>query len=244
MYVMIPFSNVGVLLLHEKKVQDKYQFIPIDTAQNENITPDFIRLNPFGKVPVLIHEGKVVADSLKIAQFLDKQQQSTMNSIDLNSEQDNIIKKVDSWRQVRLLAIGKGKKTPHEKNPIIEQQLFKARQQIITYQQDHPDLYDAYQIRLKTHDDRAKVLLDHDVYLQHVKNWYQLLDQSEQFLKKNQPYLAGSQFTLVDIYAISFLFWTQHKLDQPQVVFDSRPYLKHYYDLQLKRPSVQNAFFL
>ncbi|CAO3638760.1 unnamed protein product [Cunninghamella blakesleeana] len=242
------FSNVGVLLLNEKRVQDKYQFINVDTANNENITPAFIRLNPFGKVPVLIDEGKVVYDSLTIAQFLDGKLKEENDIIHLRSENKDVINKVDSWRQVRLLSLWKGQKIcpinqdSHTNDNTMERQLFNARQQILKYQQDNPDLYDAYQIRLKTHDDRSKVLLDHDTYLKHLQAWQQLLDASDCYLK-NQPYLAGQQFTLVDIYAISFLYWSQQKLDHPQLVFESRPYLKKYYDLQLTRPSVNRAFF-
>lgn len=222
------FSNVGVLLLCEKGVRSQYALTPID-MQYENNTAAFLRLNPMGKVPVLIHDGQAIPDTLAIAQFLDP-------SNDLFSHDDEAVALVERWRQVRVLALWMGKKSPGQDTTTVEAQLKKAREGI-----DQGET-----VRLAAHDDRAHVLLSHTAYLHHRQQWQRLLDDSEDALAQHQPFLSNKDcFSLVDIYATSFLFWYLQKVDpSAETVFTGRRFLEQYYYRQLERTSVRNAFNL
>ncbi|CAO3597605.1 unnamed protein product [Absidia cylindrospora] len=228
------FSNVGALLLWEKGVQQHYTLTAIDMKQGQNITPEYMRINPAGKVPVLIHNGQSIPDSLAIAQFLDTQYSSN----DLGSMDDKVIATVEQWRRVRVLALWMGKKHPNQDTTTLTAQLNQSRQRVLDYQQQnsHGDV-DAYNIRLGTHDDRAHVLLDHPTYLHHKQQWRQLLDTTNAMLA-HQPYLMGERWTLADIYATSFLFWTIQKVTPPSTIFAHRQSLEQYYYRQLDRNSV------
>src|SRR5579863_5396254 len=48
-----------------------YDLVQIDIAKGENRHPDFFRLNPFGRVPVLVDEDTTVYDSTIINEYLD-----------------------------------------------------------------------------------------------------------------------------------------------------------------------------
>lgn len=48
-------------VLHEKKVS--FDFVPIDLAKNEHKSPEFMAIQPFGQVPVLVRLAIVVFTS-------------------------------------------------------------------------------------------------------------------------------------------------------------------------------------
>jgi glutathione S-transferase len=48
-----------------------YETIPVDLAAGENRRAEFLRLNPYGRVPVLVDEDVVIYDSTIINEYLD-----------------------------------------------------------------------------------------------------------------------------------------------------------------------------
>lgn len=48
----------------------KFGFAPVDILARENLTPDFLVLNPFGKVPVFVHGDTVIRQSHDALRYL------------------------------------------------------------------------------------------------------------------------------------------------------------------------------
>lgn len=59
-----------LLVLAEKDIPYTDRFL--DFAQFQQHDPEFIRINPRGQVPVLIHDGKVITESTVICEYLDE----------------------------------------------------------------------------------------------------------------------------------------------------------------------------
>ncbi len=57
------------LVLAEKELS--YETVFVDLMNNAQRSADFLRLNPYGKVPVLIDEDEVIYDSTIINEYLD-----------------------------------------------------------------------------------------------------------------------------------------------------------------------------
>lgn len=68
-YPDCPFCQKVRVVLAEKDLE--YEKIFVDLRRQEQKTPDFLRLNPCGKVPVLIDEDEVVYDSTVINEYLE-----------------------------------------------------------------------------------------------------------------------------------------------------------------------------
>lgn len=68
-FLPCPFGQKVRVVLAEKGLS--YDLIQIDLAQGEQRRPDFRRLNPFGRVPVLVDEDITVYDSTIIAEYLE-----------------------------------------------------------------------------------------------------------------------------------------------------------------------------
>jgi glutathione S-transferase len=59
------------LVLAQKNLEWKSH--PLNLLTFDNLRPSYIRLNPKGVVPTLIHGSKVITDSVTIARYLDEQ---------------------------------------------------------------------------------------------------------------------------------------------------------------------------
>jgi glutathione S-transferase len=58
------------IVLAEKNLP--YEIVPVDLRAQEQKTPDYLKLNPYGKVPVLTDDGTVLYESCIINEYLDE----------------------------------------------------------------------------------------------------------------------------------------------------------------------------
>jgi glutathione S-transferase len=58
-----------IVVLEEKKLP--YEKVPVDLKKMEQKKPDFLKLNPYGKVPVIIDGSTVLYESLIINDYLE-----------------------------------------------------------------------------------------------------------------------------------------------------------------------------
>ena len=73
LYDAVPSSNSDrtKIALHEKGLA--YNRITLDLAKKDQKRPEFLKLNPYGKVPVLNDGGKILFESCIINEYLDEQ---------------------------------------------------------------------------------------------------------------------------------------------------------------------------
>jgi len=68
-YPDCPFCQKVRVVLAEKDLE--FEKIFIDLRKGEQKTPEFLRLNPYGKVPVLVDEDEVLYESTIINEYLE-----------------------------------------------------------------------------------------------------------------------------------------------------------------------------
>jgi glutathione S-transferase len=68
-FLPCPFGQKVRIVLAEKSLS--YELVSVDITRGEHRRPEFLRLNPYGKVPVLVDEDTVVYDSTIISEYLD-----------------------------------------------------------------------------------------------------------------------------------------------------------------------------
>jgi glutathione S-transferase len=64
-----------IVVLEEKKLP--YEKVPVDLKKMEQKKPDFLKLNPYGKVPVIIDGATVLYESLIINEYLEEKYPET-----------------------------------------------------------------------------------------------------------------------------------------------------------------------
>lgn len=68
-YPDCPYSQKVRVVMAEKDLE--YEPVLVDLRKNEQRAPDFLKLNLYGKVPVLIDEDIVIYDSTIISEYLE-----------------------------------------------------------------------------------------------------------------------------------------------------------------------------
>src|SRR5499426_607882 len=68
-FLSCPYGQKVRIVLAEKSLN--YDLLAVDLTQNEHRRPDFLRLNPFGRVPVLVDDDTAVYDSTVINEYLE-----------------------------------------------------------------------------------------------------------------------------------------------------------------------------
>jgi len=68
-YPGCPFGKKVRIVLAEKELE--FDSVQVDLAKGQQRSDEFRRLNPFGKVPVLVDEGSVVYESTIINEYLN-----------------------------------------------------------------------------------------------------------------------------------------------------------------------------
>ncbi len=68
-FLSCPYGQKVRIVLAEKALS--YDLVSVDLAQHENRKPDFLRLNPFGRVPVLVDDDITVYDSTIINEYIE-----------------------------------------------------------------------------------------------------------------------------------------------------------------------------
>lgn len=58
------------VVLAEKNLP--YEIVPIDLRKQEQKTPEYLKLNPYGKVPVLVDDGTILYESCIINEYLNE----------------------------------------------------------------------------------------------------------------------------------------------------------------------------
>lgn len=73
LYDAVPSSNSDrvKIVLHEKGLS--YDRVTLDLTKKEQKEPEFLKLNPYGKVPVIDDGGKILFESCIINEYLDEQ---------------------------------------------------------------------------------------------------------------------------------------------------------------------------
>lgn len=68
-FLPCPYGQKVRIALAEKALT--FELVPVDLTQHENRKPEFLRLNPLGRVPVLVDEDATVYDSTIINEYLE-----------------------------------------------------------------------------------------------------------------------------------------------------------------------------
>ena len=183
---MSPCSQKVRIVLAEKGLEwTKHH---VDLAQKENLRPEYLRLNPIGVVPTLVHDGKPVIESSVICEYLDDVfPEPSFKPADsyLRAQMRLWMKHVDNklhpscgalqWPLVMRPALME--KTEEERQALLEQIPEKPRRErqkrLVAYGLDAPDIVEAVAVYRKT-------ILDMETVL------------------KDQEWMAGETFSLAD----------------------------------------------
>jgi len=184
---MSPCAQKVRIVLAEKQLP--WKAYHVDLAQKENLKPEYLKLNPLGVVPTLLHDGKPVIESSIICEYLDDafpEHRLTVQDDYARSQMRFWMKHVDvklhpacgalQWPLVMRSSMLE--KSAEERQKLLDKIPEKPRRErqkrLVEMGLEAPDVIDAVSVYRKT------ILL------------------MEQALKKNS-WIVAEQFTLADL---------------------------------------------
>lgn len=227
-------SQKARLALAEKGVE--WTDIQVNILKGDNFNPDYMKKNPKGVVPTLVHNGKVVTNSRKILDYVDAE----FDGPDLTRGDPALMQ---AWLQLqdlmpmRTLTYGRGsgflyrlrRSTVPWKRRMVEEARFK-----------YPSLRDVYADILTAMKAWEAELWDAGAVPAAIEQVTDALDALNEALAK-RTWLTGEVYTLADVAWTPVLirldavglnyFWTE----------GTRPHLQRYVEQVKHRPSFDIA---
>lgn len=101
-----PFPRRILIYLREKQISG-VQLIDVDVAGGENRTPEFLAMNPAGKVPVLCtDDGFIIRDSASIVEYLEARNPSPNlfgETLEAQAHTRDLLRLLDEAYQANML---------------------------------------------------------------------------------------------------------------------------------------------
>ena len=205
----------------------------------ENLAPDYMRLNPKGVVPTLVHNSKVVCDSVVIIRYLDRHfseprltpdASALRKSMDIWIDlQNNLPMREAMYGNMRGIDGLVARKTVDIKEKLLPQ-----------LAQKHPDLKAQYTAKLKDVKPWKQTIRD-------VEKITQINSQIEAIMNSLEQQLSQSEWLCGSAYSLADAVWTAVLSRLDELGFstlwkaDKRPAIAGYLNRLKARPSYRAA---
>ncbi|MBY4676677.1 glutathione S-transferase family protein [Marinobacterium arenosum] len=149
----------------------------VELSQKENLRPEYLKLNPLGVVPTLVHNGKPVIESSIICEYLD----DAYPGPSLKPQDPYAVAKMRFWMKhvdnklhpscgslqwPLVMRPGLMEKTEQERQALLDQIPEKPRRErqkrLVKFGLEAPDVVDAVHVYRKTILDMEEALKEHD----------------------------------------------------------------------------------
>lgn len=225
------------LVLAEKKIEFSTHLINLLTF--ENLQPAYIRINPKGVVPTLVHNDKVICDSVAIIHYLNEQfpnpqlipaipelQEKMTNWINLQNDFAMREFMYANYKGIDGLVL---RRSVQIKEKIIPQLI-----------QNNPDLKKQYQTKLEDIKGWNQTLREKQQISLINAKIETILDQLEEQLSQSE-WLCGSTYSLADIVWTTVLTCLEELKFADLSQGTKRPAIATYFQRLKNRPSFQVA---
>ncbi|MBX2847764.1 MAG: glutathione S-transferase family protein [Acidiferrobacterales bacterium] len=217
------------IILAEKNIP--YKSVPLSFRKEEQLAPDYLKLNPNGVVPTLVHNGAVIVDSSCILEYLDE----VFSCVPLRPSSNVQLAKMRAWLRYMEEVPTKAIRTPS-----FDQVFLPALRLIKTKRAFHKSV-EKRTIRKGYYKKmNGGSGFEADEYSDSI---YQLRDTALRMSKalESGSWLLGDEFTLVDI-AFAPLIDRANDM-QMQFLWNDLPNVTDWLTRIQNRDSFQQAFY-
>ena len=194
----------------------------------EQFDPEYLKLNPKGVVPTLVHDGRAIPESSLICEYIDEMWP------------DNGLVPDDPYLKTKMRQFSK----------LIDESIFEATRELsfsAMFRERMKAMPDEQRERRFTNvgdpNKRARFMstfelgVESPYVFQAIGNWEKAFKMMEAALKDSGgPWLLGDMFTLADINMIPYL-WRIEFLHLIDIWMDDRPLVATWWDRCKARPS-------
>lgn len=222
-----PCAQKVRLVLAEKNID--YQLNPVDLASKQNLTPEYLKLNPAGLVPTLVVDGQPVPESTVISELLD----DLYPQVALRPTDPFELARMRRWTKrldESLHAACGALQWPMFMLPVLAT-MSEADAEALLARVPDP-------VRRGRQQELYRLGMKAPVAAAGVRTYDQFLADMEEFLAE-RPWLAGQSFSLADTGVMPY-FQTLKQFGWTEL-YDHRPAVADWVARCFSRPSYQTA---
>ncbi|MFQ5681908.1 MAG: glutathione S-transferase family protein [Candidatus Binatia bacterium] len=217
------------LCLEEKEL--KWESRYVDLGKREQKKPEYLRLNPNGNVPTLVHDGTVVYESTIVNEYLD------------DAFPEKPLRPVDALGKARV------RKWTIQLDVSIHMAMRTLNTSIATRHRDMGNYtQEQIEVKLGTIADPAKRErkmtsfrqgIESPYVLESLQRYGKLIKEMESELADGRPWLVGEQFTLADVGFASY--FTMMEALQIGWLWEKSPRFCGWFQRLKARPAYERA---
>ena len=228
------------LALAEKHVAYTNRFVDIE-MRLQNFEPGYLRLNPKGVVPTLVHGERVVTDSARIIRYIDESFEGPRLSPQDEAERKGMEEWIDLQDRLSIRVLTFGSMKGALGFALRKISMPKRKRKLLRLRKENPDLAEIY-----------------DYKLEDLRAWRSSIASQEDVARAREemravlarvgarldefPYLAGECYSLADL-AWTCIFARLKMLDLADSFWgrSQLPRVAEYYERLRARPSFVRA---
>ncbi|KAI8581999.1 hypothetical protein K450DRAFT_230313 [Umbelopsis ramanniana AG] len=201
------YSSMVRMVIAEKGIKD-IKFNEVDLEHFQNLSPDYIKINPKGQVPAYVSQDETLTESLDISMYLESHYSSPSLLPGESSARSRVIADLASLYDISYFAICFGVSTPEqaEKERSAKEAVVKKNVDEVKRQMElHPELREQYETRIQIYGNKSKYILDPAAV---QANWVKLralLDAFEDNLTYGKFLSKENDYSLLDAHATPVL---------------------------------------
>lgn len=230
------------LVIAEKGIEDiEYKLVDLDHKQN--LSPEYIAINPKGQVPAFVVDGQSITESLDISMWLESHYSSPSLLPGETSARSRVMADLAELYEINFFAMLFGIPTQDRvakereyKEAIFRENIEEAERQM----KEHPELREQYEKRLETYRTKTSRLVEPAYVQENWKKLGNLLDKFEESLTKGNFLSQEDDYSLLDAHATAVLA-RLIKVDKENEI-QARPKLSEYWSRVQKRDSFKKVY--
>lgn len=203
----------------------------LDLSKQENLTPDYLAINPNGVVPAFVHDGTPIIESTVMCEYLDEVWPDAPR---LSPEDPKKRAEMRAWLryidEVPSMAI----RVPTFQNVLIDRFRNMSEEEYAAFR-DSNTLRRDFFMRLN------RTGFSDEEYDNSLRQLSATIERMERALEREGPWLVGDQYTIADICMVP-TFQRMEDLGMAEM-WAGAPRVADWYARMKDRPAYQAAFY-
>jgi len=228
------YSQIARIVLWELEVPFQAKLVAPGPPTFDTYQPWYLKLNPMGTVPTLVHGNRAVPDSDAIMRYAAEHLSSVTLVPETQDERDVMEGWIAALRAISLRELSYGA----EKTRKMGARINKIRLKVLAKRRHkNPDMAETYSNKIDDIAGFAERAVDPVVAQAHQRQVYQKLDELNGVLA-DHPWITGASYSLADaVWTVAVARFIMLKLDP----LKGRPDLQAWYARVKARPSFRQA---
>lgn len=203
----------------------------VDLGAQENLTPEYLAINPNGVVPAFVHDGTPIIESTVMCEYVDE---VWPDGISLTPDDPKKRAEMRAWLRYIDEVPSMAVRVPTFQNLLIDR--FKAMSE-----EEYVEFRDSNTLRRDFFMRLNRTGFSEEEYENSLMQLRATVERVEDALNREGPWIVGAQYTIADI-CMAPLFQRMEDLGMTDI-YDGSPAVVDWFERIKARPAYDEAFY-